>query len=199
MARVPLTARILPSALAVLATLVLVLPGCGSGAAAGLGTDPAQPSVPVGERLEITLVSDDPLQSDLAWEVQDLHGGGLLGSRGRTVTYVAPASAGTYRLAVRGSRLDGSPARLHTEVRVTPVARLEPAAAALRPGAAVAFAARIKGLPRGTVAWKVEDAGGGSVTPEGLYTAPALPGTYRVTATSTEDPTVVLVATVTVN
>lgn len=196
MARLPLAIRILPCALA---GAVLLLPGCGSGVSAGLGTDPAQPSVPVGEKLEISLLSEDPLQGDVAWEVQDLHGGGLLSSRGRTVTYVAPASAGTYRLMVRGTRFDGSPARLVQAVQVTPVARLEPPSATVRPGGTATFAARIKGLPRGTVAWKVEDPEGGTITAEGLYTAPVLPGTYRLTATSTEDPSVVLVATVTVN
>lgn len=196
MTRAPLASRSLSCALA---AGVLLLPGCGSGVAAGLGTEPAQPTVPVGERLEIRLTSEDLLQGEPEWELQELHGGGLLATRGRSVTYVAPASAGTYHLVVRGTRMDGSPARLVQAVQVMPQARLEPVGASLRPGGTLLFAARLKGLPRGTVAWKVEDADGGAITPEGLYTAPARPGTYRVIATSTEDPALVLVATVTVN
>lgn len=196
MTRSPLASRSLACALA---AAVLLLPGCGSGAAAGLGTEPGQPAVAVGERLEIALTSEDLLQGEPEWELQELHGGGLLGSRGRSVTYVAPASAGTFHLIVRGTRMDGSAARFVQTVRVMPQARVEPAGATLRPGGTVAFAAKIKGLPRGTVAWKVEDADGGTITPDGLYTAPARPGAYRVIATSTEDPAVVLVATVTVN
>jgi hypothetical protein len=196
MTRPSLATRLLSS---VLLAAALLLPGCGSGVAAGLGTEPAQPTVTVGERLEIAFTSEDLLQGEPEWELQELHGGGLLSTRGRSVTYVAPASAGTFHLTVRGTRADGSPARLVQTVRVMPQARLEPTGAALRPGGTAAFAARIKGLPRGTVTWKVEDADGGAITPEGLYTAPARPGTYRVIATSTEDPAVVLVATVTVN
>ncbi|MBK8727757.1 MAG: hypothetical protein IPL96_17395 [Holophagaceae bacterium] len=176
-----------------------LLLACGSGASAGLSTEPAAPVVMVGERLEVTLVSEEPLKGEPEWEVQELYGGGLLASRGRTVTYLAPPAAGTFHLVARGLRADGTAARLVQPVTVTPQARLEPQAANLRPGATQLFVPRIKGLPRGTVAWKVEDADGGAITPEGLYTAPGRAGTYRILATSTEDASVVLVATVTVN
>ncbi|SNB47240.1 hypothetical protein [Geobacter sp. DSM 9736] len=36
--------------------------------------------------------------------------------------------------------------------------------------------------------WSVEEAGGGTITPEGIYTAPSTPGTYHVKATSVSDP-----------
>jgi hypothetical protein len=183
-------------AVPVLAGLLLA---CGSGAAAGLSTDPPAPAVTVGERLEISLASEEPLKGEPEWELLELHGGGLLSSRGRTVTYVAPPAAGAYHLVVRGVRVDGSPARLVQTVQVTPHARIEPASASLRPGATLAFSARIKGLPRGTVTWKVEDPDGGAVSPDGVYTAPGRNGTFRVLATSTEDTSVVLAATVTVN
>ncbi len=188
--------RALTLALPALAGLLLA---CGSGAAAGLSTDPAAPAVAVGERLEISLVSEEPLRGEPEWELLELHGGGLLSSRGRTVTYVAPPAAGTYHLIARGARVDGSPARLIQAVQVMPQARIEPASASLRPGATLAFSARIKGLPRGTVTWKVEDADSGAITPEGVYTAPGRTGTFRVVATSTEDASVLLTATVTVN
>ena len=189
------TRSLAPSLLAA----ALLLPGCGAGVAAGLDTSPAQPTVAVNERLEIAFRSEDALRSEPEWELQELHGGGLLSTRGHAVTYVAPSAAGTYHLVVRAVRQDGSPARLVQTVRVMPVARLEPAGASVRPGGTVAFAARIKGLPRGTVAWSVEDADGGAVSPEGVYTAPGRAGAFRVIATSTEDPSVVLAATVTVN
>jgi len=35
---------------------------CGSGVSAGLSTEPAAPVVMVGERLEVTLASEEPLQ-----------------------------------------------------------------------------------------------------------------------------------------
>jgi hypothetical protein len=185
-------ARLLP-----LPALALLL-ACGPGAGSGLGTEPAAPSVAVGERLEITFTSDEPLKGEPEWELPGLHAGGLLATRGRTVTYIAPETAGAHRLVVRAQRADGSPARLITTVQVLPQTRLEPPSSTLKGGSTLHFATRIKGLPRGTVTWKVEDPEGGAITPEGFYTAPARPGTYRVTATSTEDPAVVLSAVVTV-
>jgi hypothetical protein len=175
-----------------------LLLGCGPGVGSGLGTEPAAPSVVVGERLEISFVSDEPLKGEPEWELVGLHAGGLLGTRGRTVTYIAPEAAGAHRLVVRAQRADGSPARLVQTVQVLPQTRLEPPSTTIRGGATVHFTIRIKGLPRGTVTWKVDDPEGGAITPEGLYTAPARPGVYRVTATSTEDPAVTLSAVVTV-
>ena len=59
-------------------SLAGLLLACGSGASAGLATDPSPLVVAVGERLEISLVSEEPLTSEPDWEIQELHGGGLL-------------------------------------------------------------------------------------------------------------------------
>ncbi len=49
-----------------------------------------------------------------------------------------------------------------------------------------------------SVSWSVREAGGGTITATGLYTAPATTGTYHVDATSAADRSLVASATVTV-
>ena len=53
-----------------------------------------------------------------------------------------------------------------------------------------AFTAAVQGTTNQAVTWTVQEgAAGGSITAGGIYTAPALPGTYHVVATSQADPT----------
>ncbi len=64
---------------------------------------------------------------------------------------------------------------------------VDPAAASLAVAASMQFTARVTGGTSGAVTWSVEPAGCGTVTPGGLYTAPATAGACRVRATSSED------------
>lgn len=50
------------------------------------------------------------------------------------------------------------------------------------------FTAYSTGLNDSSVTWSVKEAGGGTITSGGLYTAPNTPGTYHVVARSNEDP-----------
>lgn len=75
---------------------------------------------------------------------------------------------------------------------------INPATASIKAGATQSFTASVTGDKNTAVTWKVEEANGGSVNASGLYTAPATPGTYRVTATSVADTKKSATATVTV-
>ena len=48
----------------------------------------------------------------------------------------------------------------------------------------LAFSATVAGTSNTSVTWKVDQANGGTITADGLYTAPGTPGNYSVTATS---------------
>src|SRR5947209_6260554 len=50
------------------------------------------------------------------------------------------------------------------------------------------FASTVTGNANTAVSWSVVGSGHGSVTSNGVYTAPATPGTYTVVATSQADP-----------
>lgn len=54
----------------------------------------------------------------------------------------------------------------------------------LNTGAARTFTATVSGTSNTAVTWSVVENGGGSITQTGIYTAPAIPGTYTVKATS---------------
>jgi hypothetical protein len=54
----------------------------------------------------------------------------------------------------------------------------------LNTGAARTFTAKVSGTSNTGVTWSVVESGGGSITQAGIYTAPALPGTYTVKAIS---------------
>jgi len=177
----------------------LLLLHCGGGAAAGgLTLEPEPRTVAVGDQLALSAQSATELAGDLEWEVQEPYGGGLRNSVGQTTVYFAPPAAGTYHLILRGDRPDGRHVKQAFEVQVLPVPAVEPASAQVVPGGTVTFTATMKGLPRNTVKWAIEEANGGEIGDDGRYYAPTRPGTYHVTAVSTLDPQAAARATVVV-
>ena len=76
-------------------------------------------------------------------------------------------------------------------VRAAATVAIEPPSAIVGASGAVAFAAAVRGCgDDAPVAWSVQEAGGGTVTAAGAYTAPAAPGTYHVVATVQGDASV---------
>jgi uncharacterized cupin superfamily protein len=66
----------------------------------------------------------------------------------------------------------------------TVVVLTAPAEADIQPGAMLQFGAQVTGTADTTVAWSVAEADGGTVDATGLYTAPAIEGTFHVRAVS---------------
>ncbi len=102
------------------------------------------------------------------------------------VQAIRAATAGSAKIAIRvgsGLALRCSVFRVHVLVSVAPPA------APTAPGASVVLTATVRGTSNTAVAWSVVEPGGSSITAEGVYTAPATPGTYTVKATSRADPT----------
>lgn len=183
----------------ILAGVAVLALGCGGGRDEGfLAVEPATPAVAVGENLTLTAQPPPDWSGEVEWEVQGLYGGGLLQSRGLRVTYVPPPASGTYVVHLRAVGPDGKVHRQSVEVKVLGSASLEPSAARVAPGGTVQFKATFKGVAREGIVWAVTEDGGGDVTPEGRYTAPARPGTYHVTATSAQDAATTATAVVTV-
>lgn len=102
------------------------------------------------------------------------------------LTYMAPATAGTYQVQV-----DAGDQRAQAQITVIPpvAVTLAPAQAVLAAGTSIQFTAQVQGDPQQAVAWAVaEGAAGGVLSSTGLYAAPAAPGTYHVIATSLLNP-----------
>ena len=76
---------------------------------------------------------------------------------------------------------------------------VDPNSATLATGQATQFAAAVTGTADLLVTWKVDEAGGGTIDQNGLYTAPAAAGSYHVRAVSHAQPEISGVAAVTVN
>ena len=77
----------------------------------------------------------------------------------------------------------------------TVVVATVPAETSVMPGKTVKFSAQVTGSSDTTVKWSVDEADGGTIDASGLYTAPAVEGTFHVTAeqasqvTATASPT----------
>jgi hypothetical protein len=74
-----------------------------------------------------------------------------------------------------------------------------PLTATVPQGGALKFFVSVSGTSNTAVIWSVVEGGtGGTVTTSGTYTAPSMPGTYHLSATSQADPAVVATSTITV-
>lgn len=132
----------------------------------------------------------------VTWTVEEGAAGGSVDATGR---YTAPASSGTFHV-VATSQADPSKSARATVTVVEGVAvSVSPSAVTLQPGQTQDFAATVTGSSNTAVTWSVQEGpDGGTVTAQGLYTAPQKLGTYHVVATSVADPSRQAVATVTV-
>jgi len=75
---------------------------------------------------------------------------------------------------------------------------IDPMSATVKAGMTQNFTAMVMHASNTAVTWSVQESGGGSISSEGVYTAPAMAGTYHVVATSVKDTKRSAVATVTV-
>ncbi|MHB9132097.1 MAG: hypothetical protein ACYDBB_13565 [Armatimonadota bacterium] len=117
--------------------------------------------------------------------------------------FTAPAIAGTYHVTATSVADTNKTATAEITVTTRPVTTVptvtvSPSSATLAVGLSLQFTATVTDLDPTTVTWAVDEVDGGSITADGLYTAPLISGTYHVTATSTVDPTVKATVTVTV-
>lgn len=180
------------------AVLLLALAGCiGSGGATPGGAaatnivvslTPLVAHVGPGGSTTFTAAVTGTADGGVIWSVQEGPAGGTVTPAG---VYVAPPQTGTYHL-VAASRADPTKFQVATvtvaEASGAGTVTVTPAAATLDACGSVTFEAAIGG---GTpsVVWKVREAqAGGTITPEGTYTAPPTPGAYHVVASSVADP-----------
>lgn len=137
----------------------------------------------------------------ISWEVAERAAGGSimdlvpdagLSAGGQfAAVYTAPQTVGVYHVVVM-RRDPGTGAESLDQMAMVNVREMEvsvsPARVVMFPGETLQFTASVRYAPAGTsqeVVWEVP--AGGRITPDGEYTAPSEPGTYRVTAASAQD------------
>lgn len=149
---------------------------------------PASATVPAGGTLAFTARVRGTKDDAVAWSVREPSGCGSVDASG---LYTAPPAAATCHV-VATSLLDPA-AMAETVATVTAapaaptpvVVTIAPATAAVDACGTLQLTATVSGASDGAITWAVrEGSAGGTVTPAGVYTAPAAAGTYHVVATS---------------
>jgi len=201
---VPIAARPRLAVLASVAALAAaLLSGCGQattqGAAAqtvAVDLQPPTAQVRPGATQPFSAAVTGSANAAVTWSVREPAGGAV----SQAGLYTAPASTGTFHVVVTSAADPAVSATATVTVTATPVVAvsLSPTTASVAAGATRQFTATVTGTSNLAVNWSVQEAGGGTVSASGLYTAPATAGTYHVKATSAADGTKVATATVTV-
>jgi len=191
--------------IAFLVSLVLIsvisVAGCGGGAVNGLPPSSSDPSsTPQSATLVVTPASTSVYEgASVQFHAQ------VLGQKDQTVTWSLQDKFGTIdATGLYTAPHDGyggpekvvaiSQANRNSQgaafVTVLPVeVNVSPATITVPPGGTQAFTASVVGLDNTAVTWSVHESAGGSITNDGVYSAPSALGFYDVVATSVADPT----------
>lgn len=189
--------------------LVLTFVGCGGGSSSQAPQQPNQlammlsplsASMAVGTTQQFTATVTGTSNTAVTWSVDAVNGGN---STAGTITtaglYTAPAQPGSHTIiatSVADATLSASAAITVTALTIAP------AAATVLPSASLQFTATGQGSTGG-VSWSVDGATGGSsqagtISQNGLYTAPFATGAHIIAASLTSNPTVVAKSAITV-
>jgi hypothetical protein len=158
--------------------------------------DVAPPTVslaPAAAQTFTATVTNAP-DTAVTWSIQEGAAGGTITAGG---VYTAPNTAGTYHVVATSqydpTKSDTATVTVHMGVTVTPPT------ATLTLRQTQIFTATVTGTANTAVTWSIQEgAAGGTITVGGVYTAPALSGTFHVVATSVADTSQTAVSTVTV-
>ncbi|QRO01722.1 hypothetical protein JRI60_23205 [Archangium violaceum] len=166
--------------------LLGTLVACGDPDAGPVTVSPKTASVLAGDSTSLSATVQEAKEPRVIWSVEGGDGNGTITSSG---VYTAPTTAGTYTVvatnAVDTSKKDTATITVLEAV----VVAIEPTAATVPTAGSATFTARVTGADDTAVTWSlVEGAAGGSITEQGVYTAPTTPGTYTLVATSVADP-----------
>jgi hypothetical protein len=159
-----------------------------------VSVSPPQPTVFLGATQTFTATVAGSSNIAVTWTVQEGAPGGSINNQG---VYTAPQVAGTYHV-IATSVADATQNAIAT-ITVPPVGvTVAPDSPTVFLGGTQAFAAAVTST-NPAVTWTVQEgAAGGSITNQGVYTAPQVTGTYHVVATSVADTTKSGSATITV-
>jgi hypothetical protein len=161
---------------------------------AAVSINPGAVGLNVLEEYQFTAQVSNAPNNAVRWSVREGAEGGTISQSG---LYTAPARRGSFHVDVV-SVYDGTRTATAT-VTANPFVRVGSVFAAMTLGQQQVFTATAVGLADPAVLWSVEEgSSGGTVTADGVYTAPNLPGTYHLIAASREDATARATITITV-
>lgn len=159
---------------------------CGGGSSpnggGGLHLSQTMTTILTEDGFQFSATDDAGQPLAVSWAVVEGAAGGTIDAQGY---YTAPATVGTYHVTARRGEnqataavqvVAGTP-----EIFITPGGPLH-----LAVGGSQLFRAPFNNLGNHAVAWSLS--GGGQLDADGFFTAPSLPGTSTITATSLADP-----------
>lgn len=195
------TRRLALCCVSLLMTILLVyLAGCGGGGSSSgnsntvsISTNTSADSIAVSASRQFTATVSGTSNTAVNWSVQEGSAGGTVTGAG---SYTAPSVAGPYHV-IAASQQDPSKTAIIT-VRVHVIVAVTPATPIVSIQRSITLTAAVAGSSNNAVTWSVLEAGGGSITPGGVYTAPNVVGVYHIIATSAVDPTQSVTTAVTV-
>lgn len=155
---------------------------------------PSSVTLDQGATQQFTAQVAGTINTGITWNV-DPENGGTITENG---LYTAPNTPGTYTVIAASA---AEPAkRSEAEVTVREISiEIEPSEITLELDEEYQFTAVVRGTVDTGVDWSISPDGMGSITEDGLYTAPTTAGTYTVIATSKADQTKTAEAVVTVS
>ncbi|MGA8618559.1 MAG: PQQ-binding-like beta-propeller repeat protein [Candidatus Sulfotelmatobacter sp.] len=136
----------------------------------------------------------------LTWSVDQISdGNATVGTISAAGLYAAPFQPGSHTITAGIAGATGSADAAVTVVSFT----VSPTATTVDPSTSQQFTATLQGSTSSSVAWSVDgvaggNAGAGTISSSGLYTAPATAGSHTITATTTVSTSVSANATLTV-
>ena len=138
------------------------------------------------------------LDPSVTWSVQEGTGGTI----SQAGVYNAPATPGRYHVVATSAadRTRAATAAVEVTAAPPPVAiSIQPATANIAINASQTFSAVVTGSLNTSAVWSVQENGGGTISSDGVYTAPAIAGDYQVIATAAADTSKHAIALATVN
>ncbi len=166
-----------------------------------LAISPATATMATSATQQFTATVQGATNPPLTWSVDSIAGGNAtVGTITSTGLYTSPSQTGNHTIS---AAITGYPAVTNTATVSVFVFTVTPATATIAPSTTQQFTATIQGLANTSVTWSVDKVAGGNattgtITAGGLYTAPTAIGAHVVTATSVQDPTVSVSASLTV-
>jgi hypothetical protein len=153
-----------------------------------IAVSPATVTVGASSQTTFSAAVTGTTDTAVTWLVQEA-GCGSVTAAG---VYTAPAAAASCHVVATSHADPSKSASSLVTVQAGPPPVV---AVSVTPGSTSAFGcqtasftATVTGTSNGAVTWSVLEAGGGSVSAAGVYTAPAADGTYHVVATSAASP-----------
>ncbi len=167
-----------------------------------VSVSPSAVTVGAGGTMAFTAKVTGTKNESVTWSIREPSACGSVAPSG---LYTAPGSAAVCHVDVASVADPAAAAEATATVTAppapaTPVSvTITPATAALDTCRTLAFTATVSGASNGAVTWTIQEgSAGGTIAPDGSYTAPAAAGTYHVVATSQASPSSSATAAVTV-